>query len=229
MVRDKPSQKGNEIGIFSKNTKVTLLEKTEVIEKIGNFIAEWAMVKNEKVKGYVYGAHLAGNKSLTLCSWDKKKLYIHLYSGKKIKMDSEYYAKEVDAKIYSQCEYDEFFKGILIQSGGYEGESYQLYDLNTGKDYDICNSEYILSPSKKFVLFFSDDLEANYNKNGIEIFNNQYPLQKLLNYDFTDSKPCNPKWISDSKLKIKTCDTNGKEIGEKIFIHKNNKWQELRN
>lgn len=107
----------------------------------------------------------------------------------------------------------------LVYIGLYEGDAMFLLNKNSGKVLWIY-SEPILSPSKKYFVSHSGDLEAGYNSNGIQLFKIQGAnVVEIWTKDIAEWEPSEVKWENDSTIAIKQTFFNWDNT-EEFYIYK---------
>lgn len=98
---------------------------------------------------------------------------------------------------------------VIVQSGYYEGGGQELISLSSGAMLQFDGfQDPILSPDRKRLLIYSQDMVAGYSSNYISIYQidqNQMQLEIELSGDPDEQHkdawgPSNPRWINDSTV-----------------------------
>lgn len=137
-------------------------------------------------------------KNSTYAKRDPSGLYLKLSDGSWKLMTDNY--EEAYSK-YRKHTLEYFFKDFgfySVEVGYYEGGVYNLINYFTGKETKLVGRPYF-SQNGKYILSVNSDLEAGYNPNGFELYeNNKGTLELLGKYEPREWGPVSVKWIDDN-------------------------------
>ena len=136
----------------------------------------------------------------TLFSRNGRKLIVKLSNGaEKTYIDTEN-PDDVTGTWYSFIKYFPEIEYGLIEAQYYEGGSYYLLNMRTGKDFHI-EGYPILSPNKKKIVVSNMDIEAGYSANVLSVYEVR-PESLVLEFQEkpNDWGPGDLRWINNDEI-----------------------------
>ncbi|MDT8412239.1 MAG: hypothetical protein RQ875_07255 [Vicingaceae bacterium] len=91
---------------------------------------------------------------------------------------------------------------FIVYGAFYEWHNYLLIDMESG-DTNYLAGFPILSPDKKTIISGNCDLVAGFTFNGLELYSNTNPINKISSIELMEWGPEEIKWIDNSILLIK--------------------------
>lgn len=236
-VRKLPSSNSEIIAKVGKKSKLIFVEKSGVIEKIDGIVSEWIKIKtfekDIKLSGYIFGAYIFDpekKNKYTKCIESEKGITLFFDNGKSKYLknkESDDYDEHIT---YSECSYVPEINAIVINGSLYEGNFTTIYNMKIGEFFEVWG-EPIFSRDKKYFACISGDIEANYNPNGLQIFNSTYPFKKEFEFTIdsteylTSFQPVKINWESGNKVEVLTENHDKSKIKKYKFEKINNKWK----
>lgn len=128
---------------------------------------------------------------------------ITLLSGKKIELlNTRNTTNELDNVRYAYSYYIPKLGYFVFERIIAEGGNYILVNDKSGKQIDIWGYPKA-SPNAKYLVVTSDDLEAGFIMNGIQILGfTENGLEVIFEKELNEEGPINPKWLDSKTLEV---------------------------
>ncbi len=170
-------------------------------------------------------------KDARYVSESNEKITLTLLTGKEIEFKNDTLDTHANDG-FIQKNYLEYLPKVgffVFQNNYYEGGNYSLVNDKSGKE-TIIEGFPKLSPDAKHLITSSQDLEAGFVFNGIQIFG--FPngrFEKLLEKEFDDMEPHSPVWIDNKTIEITmmppSFDKEMKPKKIKVIMNDNGDWE----